>query len=482
MKVLHACAEYLGIAKTGGLADMVPALGHALRELDVELRVCVPAYAGWRERVAEQRVIARLELATPRATVTVVEARLPHDPLTLWLLECPPLFERAGDPYRDAEGREHADNALRFAVFGAAVARLGAGALDWAPAVVHLHDWHTGLAAAWLAEGAAASGVAAPRVVFTVHNLAYQGLYSRAEFERLQLPAAWWHIEMAEYHGRFSFMKAGLNACHAITTVSPTYAREIQTEALGCGLDGVLRRHADKLSGIVNGIDTAAWDPATDLHLAKRYSWHSAGEGKAANRAQVRAALGLPAQPLPLLVFIGRLAEQKGADLLLAAAPALLQMPLQVAVLASGERALEEAFIAWALRHPQRVAVALAYDEVLAHRLTAAGDLQLVPSRYEPCGLSQQYAMRYGTVPVVRRTGGLADTVVDAEAAALADGSANGVLFRDADAGGVAYGVGRALELLAQPRHAAELRRAGMVADLSWRVPALSYLDLYHAL
>jgi starch synthase len=475
MKVLHACAEYLGIAKTGGLADMVPALCAALRELDADLRVCVPAYAGWRERVVEPRQIGRLELGAHR--VAVIECHLPDDPLVLWLLDCPPLFARAGDPYRDGEGREHADNALRFAVFGAAVARLAEGALAWAPEVVHLHDWHTGLAAAWLAQRRGP-----PKVVFTIHNLAYQGVYSRAVFEQLQLPAAWWDVEVMEFHHQFSFMKAGLNGSHAITTVSPSYAREIQGEALGCGLDGVLRRHADKLSGIVNGIDTTTWNPATDLNLVKRYSWHSAAAGKAANRSELRAALGLPALELPLLIFIGRLAAQKGADLVLAAEPELMQLPLQLAVLASGEAALEAAFADWARRRPERVAVVLNYDEALAHRLTAAGDLQLVPSRYEPCGLSQQYAMRYGTLPVVHRTGGLADTVVDADAAALADGSATGVHFSRADVAGIGDGVRRGLELLADAGQLALLRRAGMVADLSWRVPAQSYLDLYRGL
>ena len=475
MRVLHATAEYQGLAKTGGLADMVAALSIALVANAADVRVCVPAYAGTRKQLIRPVVIATFNLRGHR--VTVIEGRLaPQAPL-IWLIECPALYERGSDPYRDATGNEFADNALRFGIFSEAIARLAQGAANWTPDIVHLHDWHCALAAAWLA-----LQPSRPRIVFTIHNLAHQGLYSRAAFTQLGLPEAWWHLESLEFYGDFSFMKAGLVYSDAITTVSPTYAREIQTPEYGCKLDGLLRARAHVLHGIVNGIDDTLWNPETDTLIPARYNRQTVAAGKAQNKQAIQTQLGLPPSSLPLVIFIGRLADQKGADLILAVRKEIQSLPLQFVMLASGEAALEKSCQAWATEAPDRVAVQLKVDEALAHRLTAAADLQIMPSRFEPCGLNQMYAQRYGAIPIVRNTGGLADTVVDAQAETLRNHTATGVKIEHADVGGVLYGLRRGLELIADERIKTALQQQCMTRDFSWRNSAVKYLDLYASL
>jgi len=475
MRVLHATAEYQGLAKTGGLADMVAALSIALVGNDTDVRVCVPAYSGTRNQLIRPVIIATLNLRGHR--IAVIEGRLaPNAPL-IWLIDCPALYERGSDPYRDATGFEFADNALRFGIFSEAVAKLAQGAANWSPDIVHLHDWHCALAAAWLS-----LQPRRPRIVFTIHNLAHQGLYNRRAFEQLGLPQSWWHLESLEFYGDFSFMKAGLVYSDAITTVSPTYAREIQTPEYGCKLDGLLRTRANVLHGIVNGIDDALWNPATDTLIPAQYNAQSAVTGKAQNKRALQAQLGLPQSSLPLVIFIGRLADQKGADLILAARKEILNLPLQFVMLASGETALEKSCQAWAAEAPERVTVQLKVDEHLAHSLTAAADLQIMPSRFEPCGLNQMYAQRYGTIPIVRNTGGLADTVIDTQSETLHNNTATGVKFEHADVGGVLYGLRRGLELIADERIKVVLRHQCMTRDFSWQVSAAKYIDLYSSI
>lgn len=474
MRILHASAEYLGLAKTGGLADMVAALTEALHHLGHDIRTCVPAYPGTKERLIEPRTVAQLDIRG--RTMDVVEGRLHADGPALWLLDCPPLYGRVGDPYRDGAEREFGDNAERFGCFSEAVALLARGAAGWRPEAVHLHDWHCGLAALWLSRQ-----TPRPRILFTIHNLAYQGIFDRGTFDTLGLPADAWTIDGVEYYGQFSCMKAGLQFSDCITTVSPHYAREIQTDAFGCGLQGVLRERAADLHGIVNGIDTAQWNPARDALIAHTYTLRTARRGKAVNKATLQRELGLAPLEVPLVIFIGRLADQKGADLILAAQERLLALPLQLAILAAGDPALEQRCRELAQRAPERIAVRMAVDEVLAHRLTAAADLQLMPSRFEPCGLNQMYAQRYGTIPVVRRTGGLVDTVTDIDSATLADRSATGILFDSADVPGLLDGLRRGLDLLAAPARHARVRNNGMARDFAWSRSARSYERLYQS-
>jgi starch synthase len=475
MRVLFAASECWPLIKTGGLADVAYALPLALTRLGADLRIVLPAYRGLLDKLEQAQPIGRLDIRGQ--SFGVIEAQLPGTPLKLWLIDAPYLYAREGDPYRDVHGRDFGDNAWRFGCFSEAVYRLGMGAVGWQPDVVHANDWQTGPALSWLSTEARR-----PHTVFTIHNIAYQGWFGREAFDFLGLPQSLWTIEGLEMYGGFSFMKGGLTAADVITTVSPTYAREIQTRDYGYGLDPVLRWRAQRLVGIANGIDMEAWDPASDPLLARRYSAASLRQGKNANRRELQQELGLtPDVDAPLIGVVTRLAEQKGSDLILGALDQLMYThpTLQFALLASGDRAQEQAWREAAARYPQRIGVQLRYDERMAHRIEAGADIFLMPSRFEPCGLNQMYSQRYGTVPVVRRTGGLADTVINATPETIADGSATGVMFDHADVGGVLYGVNRALELRRESAIWKAMQLAGMASDFSWERAAAEYLRLY---
>jgi starch synthase len=479
MKVLHVAAECFPLVKTGGLADVVGSLPLAQRRIGIDARVALPGYRGLASRLDFTRTVASFDLSGFHLSVT--EGTLnniegPEQRLPVYLFECPELYDRPGDPYRDANGNDYPDNALRFGLFAEAVSRFaGHRGEGFSPELVHLHDWQAAPAAAWLS-----LLPQRPATLLTIHNLAYQGLFDHDTFQRLGFPEQWWSPEAMEFWGQCSFLKAGILFSDAITTVSPAYAREIQTAEYGCGLEGVLKVRAADVSGIINGIDTSIWNPQTDPLIAARYTAADVTAGKNANKSALQQELGLAAAPLPLVSFIGRLADQKGADLLLPASGELLQMNAQYVVLASGDRGLHEAFARFgASADARRIAIRLTHDEGLAHRILAAADLLLVPSRFEPCGLNQMYAQRYGTLPVVRRTGGLIDTVTDADADALAAGRATGVHFRDADAGGILYGVRRGLELIADTAVRDRLRQTGMARDFSWLQSAGAYQELY---
>jgi starch synthase len=473
MKILHAASECLPLAKTGGLADVVGALPPAQRSLGHDARIVLPGYRGLRDQLQQSRSIG--QLSAHGLSLQIVAGEL-ADGLPIYLVCHAGLYERDGDPYRDAAGREFADNMLRFAAFCVAVRELASGFdAGFVADVAHLHDWQAGLAAAWLRDAAQR-----PRIVYTIHNLAYQGEFDRASFDALALPAHWWVPDGLEFWGRASCMKAGIVYADVVTTVSPSYAREIQTPEFGCGLDGVLRWRSAVLYGILNGIDERVWDPARDPLIERRYALADVAVGKATNKYLLQSELGLSPGDWPLVVFIGRLAAQKGADLIVAAASELLKLPAQFAILASGEEHLQQALRHFAGSAPAgQVGLRLVHDERLAHRFNAAADLLLMPSRFEPCGLNQMYAQRYGAMPVVRRTGGLIDTVVDATEATLADGSATGVQFADADVGGVLYGVRRGLQLFENAEIRARMRATAMSRDFSWAASARAYLDLY---
>ncbi|WP_428309616.1 glycogen synthase GlgA [Hydrocarboniphaga sp.] len=478
MKVLFAASECWPLIKTGGLADVAYALPAALSRLGHDLRVVLPAYRGLLDKVDGADLRCRLDIRGQ--SFRVMEAKLPGTDVTLWLIDAPYLYVRDGDPYRDAGGHDFADNAWRFGCFCEAVFALSLGAADgWRPDVVHANDWQTGPALSWLSQQAQR-----PRTVFTIHNIAYQGWFGREAFDFLGLPPRLWAIDGVEMYGGFSFIKGGLTAADVITTVSPTYAREIQTREYGYGLDPLLRWRSANLVGIANGVDSEAWNPATDELLARRYTAASLKQGKNANKRELQQEMGLSdSVDAPLIGIVTRLAEQKGSDLILGALDHLMRAhpQLQFALLASGDRQQEQGWRDAAARYPLRVGVQLRYDERLAHRIEAGADIFLMPSRFEPCGLNQMYSQRYGTIPVVRRTGGLADTVTDANDLTLADGSATGVMFNDADVGGVIWGVERALELRGKPALWKAMQLAGMARDFSWEQAATQYLELYSA-
>ena len=485
LRVLHVGAEIFPLLKTGGLADVLGALPAALVQAGADARVLLPAFPALEAGLTGLRVVAQLALPWGGAPAQLLAGRFAAAPLAgvpAYLLRHEALYGRPGNPYSDASGAPYADNHRRFALLGLAATRVAEGlAPDWLPQVVHSHDWHAGLAPAYLAYSRAA-GAGRASSVYTVHNLAYQGLFAPSVFGELGLPAAAYTLHGVEFHGQVSFMKSALHYADRITTVSPTYAREIQTSELGCGLDGLLRQRSAVLSGILNGVDEAVWNPADDAAIARTYgAEHLAG--KAACKTALQRECGLDVQGgAPLFTVVSRLTEQKGLHLVAEALPAIVERGGQLVVLGSGDDALEAAFARAAKAHPRQVALRQGYDEALSHRIFAGSDVTLVPSRFEPCGLTQLYALKYGSLPLVRRTGGLADTVVDCTLEDLADQRATGFVFERFDAADLTRALRRTFALWARPRDWRALRRRAMAQRFGWDTAAASYLALYRNL
>ncbi|WP_169577560.1 glycogen synthase GlgA [Sinimarinibacterium sp. CAU 1509] len=478
LRILFAASEVFPLIKTGGLADVVGSLPSALMAQGADVRIAVPAYRDWRSRVETPQ--QRLQLSLHGHTVTVWEAKHPQLDAPLWLFDCAELFDRPGDPYHDAQGLPWLDNGLRFGLFSEAVA-IAAEAREttgFDTDVLHAHDWQAGLSLPWLRER---DGLAAG--VFTIHNLAYQGNYPASLCQALGLPAQWWQIDGVEFHGELSQLKAGIVYADHVTTVSPTYAAEIQTAQHGIGMAGLLHARSTHLSGILNGIDTEVWNPQRDKSIAYRYDARRVTAGKRANKTALQQQLGLTVDDAPLLIgVVTRFAHQKGIDLLCDALPTLMRHPLQFAILGNGDPFIAATLRAASEQAPGRIALHEGFDEALAHRIVASADVFLMPSRYEPCGLTQMYSQRYGTVPIVHHTGGLADSVTDTTEQTLADGSASGIHFLNADVGGVLYGIERALQLREDSRAWKAVQRTGMARDFSWAPIATAYLSLYRKL
>lgn len=464
-RVLFATSEAFPLMKTGGLGDVCAALPPALQALGADIRLLMPAYPEAKAAAGKLKLAATLNMPSG-LVVQLLEGRLPGTRTIVWLVDFPPAFERPGNPYYDAKGNDWPDNAARFALLGRVAAQIGLGETSWQPDIVHCHDWQTGLAPALLSLNARR-----PATLFTVHNLAYQGLFPRETVDALRLPSSLWSPDGMEFHGQISFIKGGLAFADGITTVSPTYVREIQTPEFGHGLDGLLRHRATSLHGILNGIDEKIWSPSRDALIPARYSARDM-RGKKADKAALQKAFGLAEDPATLLIgTVGRMVHQKGVDLLAAAIPALMtQQDLQLAILGTGEPPLEQALIDAATHYPGRCSTIVGYDERLAHHIVAGADTFLMPSRFEPCGLSQLYSLRYGTVPIVRRVGGLADTVKDGE---------TGIVFDGLDAQALTDAVTRASTLFRNGPLWRKMRAAGMRQDFSWRHSAQEYLQCY---
>ena len=480
LKVLHVAAEAHPLIKTGGLADVAGALPAALAAQGADARLLLPGYPGVLAALhasgALQPIGAPLGPAFGAARVALLRARMPGSGVPVYVIDAPWLYARAGNPYVGANALPWEDNYLRFGLLGWIAAQLAAGGLDpdWHPDVVHAHDWHAGLAPVYLRAHPARFA----RSVFTIHNLAFQGRFALETAAPLGLPAALLTPELLEFHGDLSFMKGGLTCADRVTTVSPTYAREILTAEFGEGLDGAIRSHAAQLSGILNGVDTEHWNPVTDKLIEHHYDAQKLA-GKAANKRALRVEWGLKVGAHgPLFAVVSRLTGQKGLDLLLDAAADALARDAQLVVLGSGEKHLEDAFMALAARHPGQVAVRIGFDEALSHRVFAGADAIIVPSRAEPCGLTQLYGLRYGTVPVVRRVGGLADTVIDEAGGA----GATGFVFDYADAPALTAALLRAIDAFKHPKRWRTLMRAGMETPVSWEPAANAYLALYDGL
>ncbi len=480
MKVLHVAAEIFPLVKTGGLADVVGALPQALIGAGADVRLLLPGLPAIADAVLHPRTIYEFGPAFGAARISLRLARMPYSHVPVYVVDAPFLYRRPGGPYQAADGAEWSDNLQRFALLGWVAAHLAAGELDlgWTPQVLHAHDWHAAMACAYMAAHPATTAAS----VFTVHNLAFQGLFSQADFGQLGLPAHFMHSHGLEYHGQLSFMKAGLKYARRITTVSPTYAGEIATHEFGCGLDGVIRGRQADVSGILNGVDPAIWNPATDSGLVSPYDAVNLG-GKARCKAALQAELGLAVRAdAPLFGVVSRLSSQKGLDLVLAALPMLLASGGQLALQGSGDPELERAFQAAARANPDQVGVRIGYDESFAHRLIAGADVIMVPSRFEPCGLTQLYGLRYGTLPLVRRVGGLADTVVDATDENLRESRATGFVFGPANAAAIESALISAFALYGRPDAWRAMMRTAMSRDFSWAEAAAHYLALYRSL
>lgn len=474
LAILFATSEMAPWVKTGGLGDVAAALPAALRRAGHDIRVLMPYYPALAAAFPEVAVVAEIPQLAPQLPAARLRFAV-VDQLPLLLIDCPALYARPGNPYLDTHGHDWPDNVWRFGLLSRVAALLGqvGNPYGWQANVVHANDWQTALAPAWLHyEGGAAS-------VVTVHNIAFQGCFGRDSLAGLGLPEHAWRFDGVEYHGTLSFLKAGLQLASQISTVSPTYAREIQDEHFGYGLAPLLRHRAGALRGILNGVDTDIWNPADDPAIAAAYAANRLA-AKRANKAALQAEMGLrPDDDRPLFGVISRLTQQKGLDLLLTIADGLPHLPAQLVVLGSGDKTMEAGYRELAARFPGEIAVRIGFDEGLAHRIEAGADCFVMPSRFEPCGLNQMYSLRYGTPPIVRATGGLADTVVDVNDVTLADKTANGFVLDSDTPHALWVAMTRVAGAWQDRRLWQRIQQNGMRRDFSWKHAADDYLNLY---
>ncbi|MCG7871798.1 MAG: glycogen synthase GlgA [Candidatus Thiodiazotropha lotti] len=475
MKILYASSEVAPLIKTGGLADVAGSLPAALNHIGMDCRLIVPGYPQVLAKADNLQKVAELQLDGSKATLLQGECG-PHQ-VPMYVVDAPRWFDRPGNPYLTPEGYNWPDNADRFMLFcqaAVSVALDGAG-LDWQPEVVHANDWQTGLIAPLLQPEEKR-----PATLFTIHNLAYQGLFDWATFLRLGLDKSLWTHHALEFHDQLSFIKGGIALSDRVNTVSPTYAEEIKTAEFGYGLEGLLQHRANHFSGILNGIDYHQWDPLNDPHIDTPYSIDNF-PAKRNNKLALQREFGLPEDEyIPLLGYVGRLVDQKGVDLILQVLPGIMDSGAQLVMLGSGDHSLQSALEKISNRYHSRVGITIGYDEGLSHRIEAGSDCFLMPSRFEPCGLNQMYSLRYGTVPIVRRTGGLADSVVDVTPHTLTNGTATGFVFDNADGNSLWGAIEHAINFYRRSGSDWDiLAMTGMQQDLSWEASAQHYLELY---
>ncbi|BCH11073.1 glycogen synthase [Mesorhizobium sp. 131-3-5] len=475
MQVLSVTPEIFPLIKTGGLADVTGALPVALAAKGVAMRTLIPGFPVVMDAFKKKKAVYQYPLLQGgKASIHAVQIA----GLDLFVLDAPHLFDRPGGPYGNASGADWPDNWRRFAALSQAGADIAGGAISgYLPDIVHAHDWQSAMTLAYMRYGKA---VGTPSMM-TVHNLAFQGQFGAGIFGELGLPAVAMALDGVEYYGGVGFLKAGLQAAWAITTVSPTYAQEIRSPEFGMGLDGLINMRSSDLYGIVNGIDTAIWDPETDKHLVSNYTAATL-KARAPNRAAVEERFGLDRDDSPIVCVISRLTWQKGMDILATVIDGLVATGARLAMLGSGDAGLEGALLAAAARHRGRIGVVIGYDEGLSHTMQGGCDAIIIPSRFEPCGLTQLYGLRYGCVPVVARTGGLADTIIDANEAAMAAGVATGFQFAPNNGSAMLHAIRRLVDAYADPAAFETIQRQGMKADVSWHKSAEKYLELYRLL
>lgn len=475
MKVLSVSSEIFPLIKTGGLADVAGALPLAMGTHGIEMRSLLPGYPAVMHKVGKTKKVATIaSLFGEKANILSVK----YGGLDLLILDVPAFYRRDGGPYTDALGKDHADNWKRFAALSLAAAEIAGGLIpSFKPDLVHAHDWQAAMTPVYMRYRSA------PEIpsVITVHNIAFQGQFGPHIFGELNLPPEAFAMEAIEYYGDIGFLKGGLQMASAITTVSPSYAREILTPEFGMGLQGVIGARFAHVSGIVNGIDTAIWDPQNDPAVATPYSSKQLNK-RVSSRYAIERHFALDSDEGPIFCVISRLTWQKGMDLLMETVDDIVAQGGKLVVLGSGDQSLESGLLNAAARHQGRIGVHIGYDEPLSHLMQAGSDAILIPSRFEPCGLTQLYALRYGCIPVVAHTGGLADTVIDANEAALAAGVATGFQFASITGYGLRQTLARVFAVWGNKSIWTQMQKNGMKSDVSWDKSAASYASLYSRL
>ncbi len=479
MRILYAASEVAPFAKTGGLADVAGSLPAALARLGHEIKVVMPKYGGVKESQWKLKRRDHFSVRLAGQTdypFTVWSCTLPEAQVEVLFLANDRLFGRSG-LYQE-QGKDYPDNLERFSAFSRAVLEVPK-LLKWSPDVLHCNDWQTALALAYLKAHFAGDPLYRKiGTLLTLHNLGYQGLFPKHEFSKLGLPPEYFTPETLEFYGKVNLLKAGLVFSGLLNTVSPTYSREIQTTEFGHGLEGVLRGRREDLFGILNGVDYQQWDPAHDSYIPHSYD-RSHLQGKHLCKEALQRECKLPVIGVPLIGMINRFTIQKGIDLVIRILNELMHLDLQVVILGIGEQAIQQKLMRAMNRYPEKLSVHFSFDEALAHRIEAGADMFLMPSRYEPCGLSQLYSLRYGTIPVVRKTGGLADTVVDATPANMASGKATGLVFESASSHSLLTTLRLALHLYKDHSLWERIMRTAIAADFSWDRSAREYVKLY---
>ncbi len=493
-KILFVSSELHPFAKTGGLGDVSNSLPKALKNLHQDVKVLIPGYPFAIQKAESIKYITQFNLPQKGFPgrlglpinegkfhkVSIIETKLPNSQVKVWMIESE-LFNRSGTPYFDADNIEWEDNDFRFALLNYVAVEIAMDRVDlnWKPDIIHGNDWQAGLIAPLLEDEHINKNQVRPATVFTIHNMAHMGVYSRARFDALELPKHLWNHHELEFHDNFSFIKGGLVFSDRINTVSPSYAIEIQDEEYGYGLSGLLSYRSERLSGILNGIDMKEWNPAKDTLIKKNYSIKTL-ENKYANKTSVQKHFNLPRKKNTLLLgMVARLVYQKGIDLLLENMEEILKLPIQIVILGSGDLELESRLRRWSNKYPEQLQIELGYIESLSHLIEAGVDAFLMPSRFEPCGLNQLYSLRYGTVPIVRETGGLADTVVHASKKNLNNKTATGIVFHEAKGSTILDAVSLTSRLYQDKDIWKMIIVSGMKQEFSWKESARKYLKLY---
>lgn len=479
MRILFVTSEAFPLIKTGGLADVSGSLPAALRLLNADIRILIPGYPAVLKNLINLQPLCSVENLPVVGRAELLIGNMPDTGVPVIAIECPTLYERDSGPYINSRGFDWEDNPIRFGVLSKVAATLsatGSPLKDWTPDIVHCNDWQSGLTPAYMK----LNHTTTAKSVLSIHNLAFQGSYDASMVERLSLPRSSFQMNGLEYYGQLSFLKGGVFYADAISTVSPTYAEEIQTAEYGFGMQGLLDLRGHEIKGILNGIDTNEWNPETDPHLTKNYSASRiAGKKLVKESLQKQFELQIDANA-PLLGIVSRLTYQKGLDLFVDVVPSLIAQGVQIIVLGSGEAELENNFKALVAQYPKQVAVTIGYNEPLSHQIMAGVDMFIMPSRFEPCGLNQLYGLRYGTPSVVTQTGGLADSITDTNTLTLADESATGFKMTEVTTAALSVAINRGLTYYRDAKIWRKIQRNAMNIDVSWKHSAQSYLDLYN--